>query len=131
MTIEEFLDSCDPAYRSMIEEIATLIDSIESDLRQGVMNVMGREMLGYSQEGEFKYAFSVHRDHLSFHNMVMYCYPEIHEQFKGDMRGVKFQKSCINFRKGSSLPLAELETLIRKCAACSYPIPMQKSRKKG
>ena len=129
MTKEEFLKQTDPDYQAVIVELMPVIEKHESGLTSDVVQVMGMDMLGYKQEGEFKYAFSIHKRHLSFHSMVMYCYPEIHKNFKEKLPGGKFQKSCINFKKGEPFPFHEFEVFIRECATYPYPSPLQLSRK--
>lgn len=130
MTKEKFLAQSDPFYRTIIESLIPLIEKYDKGLSAAVIQFMGTDMLGYTQEGEFKYAFSCHPRHLSFHSMVMYCYPEIHEKFKESLPGGIFKKSCINFRKGEDFPFEEFEIFIRTCATYPYPSSLQKAKKK-
>ncbi len=87
-------------------------------------------MVGYAQDGEFKYAFASHSKHITFHNMVMYCYPELHANFKGTFEKVTFQKSCINIMVLDKFSFNDFEKFIQASAAYQYPSELQLKRRK-
>lgn len=129
MTKDDFCKSLPAVHRGLIEKLLPVIASHEAHVHWDVGQAMGAEMLIYRQDGEFKYAFSSHNNHLSFHAMVMYCYPELHRKHSKLMKSATFQKGCINFKDGVAFPFAAFEEFIRDAATFQYPSPRQIERR--
>ena len=82
---------------------------------------MGSQMLMFKVNGSCKYGFT-HGNHLTFHNWVMYCYPEIREKY-ADKLGVpksRVQKSCINISPGDTLDEAAFSGMFKAGAAIPW-----------
>ncbi|MCB0619719.1 MAG: hypothetical protein KDC43_23570 [Saprospiraceae bacterium] len=129
MNKEEFLQSLPAEHRDLIERLIPIVEKYETDLSQGIVQVMGSQMLGYRQDGEFKYAFASEKKHLSFHSMVMYCYPELRERFQSRFQTAKFQKACINVARPAEFDLETFDDFIRESSAYPYPSPLQLQRR--
>lgn len=121
MTKDDFLHNAGSRYREIIESLLCLIEKHDRGLKTEVEPVMGTHMLVLRQKDGFKYAFSVHKDHLSFHNMLMYSYPELHYRLKERIPGGNVRRSCINFKNNGEFPFREFEGMMRLCA--DYPFP--------
>ena len=131
MTKSEFLQNINQDHKKLIEKLMPIIEKYDSSLKQSVVKLMGTDMLGYKQDGEFKYAFASYLKHLSFHNMVMYCYPELNKKYKKLFKGTKFQKSCINFPSVDNFPFDAFEGFIKESSSYRYPSELQlKNRQK-
>ncbi len=129
MTIEQFVDEMDEKHIQVTKKIMAILSKYEPGLTPNIIKTMGKEMIGYAQDGVFKYALASHPKHLSFHNMVMYCYPELNDKYLKKMKNAKFRKGCINFIKLDDFSFDIVEKLIEDSAKYKYPTDQQLSKK--
>lgn len=129
MTISEFINEMEANHKIVVEKIMKIITKYEPNLTPKIIKTMGKEMIGYEQEGVFKYALASHPKHLSLHNMVMYCYPELNNQFIKEIKNAKFRKGCINFIKLDNFSYETIEKLIEESAKFEYPTKQQLKNK--
>jgi len=129
MEITEYLHSINPGHKTIIEQCMPIIEMADKGLNIEVGDLMGNEALIYKQGGEFKYAFASHPKFLSFHNMVMYCNPELQKTFKDLFKHGKFQKSCINFSDVENFDFDSFKETIVLSSQKQYPSEIQLKRK--
>lgn len=130
MDIETFLQQLPKDQCSLVEQLMAVIEKKDPKLSKGVVQLMGKEMVGYKQEGEFKYGFASYEKHLSVHNMVMYCYPNLHKEYCKKFDKVTFQKSCLTIKECQNFSVPTFERLIKDSAALQYPSELQLKRRK-
>ncbi|WP_299273496.1 hypothetical protein [uncultured Psychroserpens sp.] len=124
MTNSDFIKEQKPEHKQLIEEMSKILLKHEPKLNISVANIMGSNMLCFSptENGvEYRYGFSKHAKHLSFHCMPMYCKPEINRVFSKQFNKTKFKKSCINITDTLNFDLNLFEKLIEECANIKYP----------
>ena len=101
-----FLDSLDPEDRVNVEKYRTEILKIDSKVKEKVSKIMSIEnALVYEQDGVFKYGLAKTKHHYTYHSMVMYGNEDILEFVQQNMKDVKIQKGCVNFKSFSEFPI--------------------------
>ena len=75
----------------------------------------------YKQDGEFKYALSSRKSHISLHVMPMYINTDIHDRYQVLLPKAKFMKGCINFKKLEQVPPDITADLIRDSSKVAFP----------
>lgn len=125
MSISEFINQFNPKHKAAAKAIMQIISEKEPSLEPQIKTTMGKEMICYEQNGEFKYAIASHPQHLSLHNMVMYCYPDLNDKFVNQFTKAKFRKGCINFTNVDDFPINTIEQLILESSNLQYPTEQQ------
>lgn len=121
MTISEQIHTEPHEWQSHLLTLHGLILHHDQKVAAAVAPLMGRQMIVYQEAGIFKYALAVGKEYLSLHCMPIYCRAQLHEQYRSLLPGAKFQKGCINFRRGCQVLLPVIGSLLADCATVSMP----------
>ena len=122
--IEIYFDSFEAKEKSALGEFHKII--VRNDPKVGcvIARVMSIERgLVYHEKGVFKYALAKTKGYYTIHNMVMYAYPEIRllfETHRQSLKGLRFQKGCINFKDPEDFPLEVFAMFIKKSAQMDF-----------
>jgi hypothetical protein len=92
--------------------------------------MMGKEMILYEERCYMKYGLASTRNHMSLHCLLMYMKPILHAKYAGLLPAAKFQKGCINFTDGATMPPAVVTALIAECSVISIADMLEKRKKK-
>ena len=106
-----------------IQTLSEFILASEPNLEIKQTDLMGSKVLGFLQSQNLKYAFASQKNHITFHNMVMYCYPELAKSFKELFPQEKFLKSCIHFKEPLNLDFEKFRIMIETSAQRLFPKP--------
>lgn len=110
-----FLQDLNSNEQSIIAKLRGIILSVDKTVSEKVGDIMSQKnAFVYQQEGVFKYGIAKAKNHISFHSMVMYAFPEIAEKYSSKFKGVKFQKGCINIKKLENLDVTLFEEMVRE-----------------
>ncbi len=109
--------------QKLIQTLSEFILAIEPNLEIKQTDLMGKKVLGFLQSQNLKYAFASQKNHITFHNMVMYCYPELAKDFKEMFPQEKFLKSCIHFKEPINLDIEKFKFMIETSAQRLFPKP--------
>ena len=122
--IEIYFDSFEAKERSVLSKFHQLIMKNDPKVKCVIARVMSIERaLIYQEEGVFKYALAKTKGYFTLHNMIMYAYPEVKSVLDPDtknLKGLKFQKGCINFKTAEDFPLDLFGEFIRKSAQMDF-----------
>lgn len=130
MEIKDFLNTMLAEHKTITEKLIPIIEKYEKNLELSVSSTMGKEMLVYKEQDEFKYAIASHPKHLSFHNMVMYVYPDLHKKYEKLFEKSNFRKGCINFLNIENISLDLFKNFIKESASYVYPTELQLKKQK-
>ena len=114
MTDKSFLAELSPEQRHQVDTIRSWIDESEDRIDTSMGTIMGAPFLKLNVDGKFRYGFTQGK-HLTFHNWVMYCNPEIRNTYAGKL-GVpksRVQKSCINLNPNDKLNETAFQAMFR------------------
>ena len=122
--IEIYFDSFEAKERAVLSEFHHVIMENDPTVKCVIARVMSIERaLIYQERGVFKYALAKTKGYYTLHNMVMYAYPEIKgllEDQGEKIRGLKFQKGCINFKDVGDFPLDVFGEFIKKSSQMDF-----------
>lgn len=116
MTITEFINTQTPERHDVLNKIHEIILQEDTSVAAKVGMMMGKEMILYNSPGNFKYALSSVKKHISIHAMPLYCSTEIHSKYQNLLPKANFQKGCVNFNDETELPLSILTSLMAECS---------------
>jgi hypothetical protein len=74
---------------------------------------------------------AVTKKYMSLHCLPIYMNVPLHTKYSGLLPDAKFQKGCINFTDGASMPAAVVTSLISECATISIADMLEKRKKKS
>lgn len=121
MTIKEYLDSIPAEHKKILTKLRTMIKKHDKSVKEYFGYSMKSQMIIFKHGDEFKYALASQKNHLSFHTMVMYCYPELREKYINTIKPAKFRSGCINFSKYDEFPYEAVEEMIVEMSKKSFP----------
>ncbi|MEQ8549755.1 MAG: hypothetical protein RIC03_17715 [Cyclobacteriaceae bacterium] len=121
-----YFSSIKESHAALIKEMSAILLGLEPNLEEKVLKMMGSDMLCYYENDAFKYGFSSHDRHVSFHNMVMYCYPNVREEIGFNFKKSQLKKSCVNFDTDIAFAPSNFEALIIKSKEYPFPKPTDK-----
>ncbi len=125
MTPKQFLAKLDPDRKKLLTTLHEKILRHDEKVVAKVQTMMRQEMIGYCQEGVFKYGLSPVKGYMSLHLMPMYAIPALHAKFKAMLPKAKFQKGCINFKNEEQMPIGMADQLLRDCASEDYTVMIE------
>lgn len=127
-----FFDALDPEDRANLEKYKSEILKIDTKVEEKESKIMSIEnALVYEQEGVFKYGFAKTKRHFTFHSMVMYSNPDILDFVKQNMKSVKIQKGCINFKSFRDFPIDVFKELMVLSAEKDFTPIIEHYKKKN
>lgn len=122
--IEIYFDSFEAKERSVLSEFHDAVMKNDPKVKCVIASVMSVERaLIYQEEGVFKYALAKTKGHYTIHNMIMYAYPEVKSVLDDHIKkvkGLKFQKGCINFKTPQDFPLEVFGEFIKTSAQMDF-----------
>jgi len=116
MIINDYLSKVDPARKELMSSIHQIILDTCKRIKPEISGMMGKEMIQYKIGGEFMYALSSVKTHMSLHMMPMYYSTALHTKYEKLFNNAKFGKACINFTKAEQMPLDIVKALMKDCA---------------
>jgi len=122
MNIKDFISRMTAEQQQQVNQIRGWINAHEHEVTAEMGEMMGMDMLMLKVNGEYKYGFTLGKQ-LTFHNWVMYCHPEIHDQYAFHL-GVpksRVKKSCINLNPDDRLDENAFNAMLK--AGVRYPWP--------
>lgn len=131
--MKSFLDSLDPEERINVEKYKNEILKIDPKVKEKTSNIMStKEAISFEQEGVFKYGLAKTKNYFTFHSMVMYSNPDVHDFVKKNLKGIKIQKGCFNFKSFEDIPMKAFRRLMELSAKKDFApiIEHYKKRKK-
>lgn len=106
MTKEEYINTLPENEKNIIQQFRKVILENDKSVSEEFGKIMSVDhTLNYKEKGVFKYGLAVTTKHVSFHSMVLYANPELAEYLKKELKKVKFQKGCINFKSIADFPI--------------------------
>lgn len=121
MAAKEYINSLPEPQKNIVQQFRKIILDMDKGVEETFGKIMNIESaLRYNQSGVFKYGFAVTKNYFTFHSMVMYANPILANDLKGKLKGVKFQKGCINFKNVEDFPLAEFKKHIEASAKIDF-----------
>ena len=130
MTTPEFLASLPADRQELMNTLHETIIANDPNVTFAIKPMMGKEMIMYEEGCYMKYALASLKSHMSLHCLPMYMNPALHAKYADLLPAAKFQKGCINFAEGASMPPAVVTALIVECAAISIADMLEKRKKK-
>jgi len=130
MTINEYISSAPAEWQATLTMVHEAILANDPSVTPATKPMMGKEMILYEERGYMKYGLASTKKHMSLHCLPMYMNPALHAKYADLLPAAKFQKGCINFAEGASMPPAVVTALIVECAAISIADMLEKRKKK-
>jgi len=130
MTITDYLSSAPAEWQATLTTLHEAILANDPSVIPAIKPMMGKEMILYEERCYMKYGLAVTKNYMSLHCLPMYMNPALHGKYAGLLPDAKFQKGCINFTDGASMPPAVVTALIVECAAISIADMLEKRKKK-
>jgi hypothetical protein len=130
MTIAEYISSAPAEWQATLTTIHEAILANDPTVTPVIKPMMGKEMILYEERCYMKYGLASTKNHLSLHCLPMYMNPALHAKYAGLLPAAKFQKGCINFTGGDTMPPAVVTALIAECSAISIADMLEKRKKK-
>ena len=132
--IEIYFDSFEAKERSVLSKFHEAVMKNDSRVKCVIARVMSIEQaLIYQEQDVFKYALAKTKGYFTLHNMIMYAYPEIKNVLDDHIKkvkGLKFQKGCINFKNAEDFPLEVFGEFIRKSSQMDFSKIVARYKKK-
>ena len=116
MTISEFIAAQPEERQGLLSQLHEIIIRNDKTVTPVIAPMMGKEMIIYNAPGTFKYGLSSVKNHMSLHVLPMYGSTVLYEKYRGLLKDAKFQKGCINFKKGDEISLEIVGDLIADCS---------------
>jgi len=121
MSEKKFLAGLSQEQQQLVSQIRGWIEEYEGSIETSMGEIMGAPFLKFMFAGKFRYGFTLGK-FLTFHNWVMYCNPQIRDQYAGKL-GVpksRVQKSCINLRPDDQLNESVFKSMF--CDGAKLPV---------
>lgn len=130
MKTTDYINSAPAEWQATLTSIHEAILANDATVTPVIKPMMGKEMILYEERCYMKYGLAVTKNYMSLHCLPMYMNVPLHTKYSGLLPDAKFQKGCINFTDGASMPAAIVTALIAECAAISIADMLEKRKKK-
>ena len=130
MTPTDYINSAPAEWQGTLTSIHEAILAHDPTVTPVIKPMMGKEMILYEERCYMKYGLAVTKNYMSLHCLPMYMNVPLHTKYQGLLPDAKFQKGCINFTDGVSMPVAVVTGLITECATISIADMLEKRKKK-
>jgi hypothetical protein len=111
--MSSFLDTLDNTDREILITLDEAIIKLDSNVEKSFGSIMSVDKaIVYTQEGIMKYGLAKGANYFTFHSMVMYAFPEVHDHLKGWVSKSSLKKGCFNFKHPSKIPLDQFRDMI-------------------
>ena len=130
MTTTDYINSAPAEWQATLATIHEAILANDATVTPVMKPMMGKEMILYEERCYMKYGLAVTKKYMSLHCLPMYMNAPLHAKYEALLPDAKFQKGCINFTDGASMPPEVVTALIAECAAISIADMLEKRKKK-
>jgi hypothetical protein len=130
MTITEYITSAPAEWQATLTSLHEAILANDPTVTPVMKPMMGKEMILYEERCYMKYGLASTKNHMSLHCLPMYMNPALHAKYASLLPAAKFQKGCINFTDGATMPSAVVTALIAECSSISIADMLEKRKKK-
>jgi hypothetical protein len=130
MTITDYIISAPAEWQATLTSLHEAILANDPTVTPVMKPMMGKEMILYEERCYMKYGLASTKNHMSLHCLPMYMNPALHAKYAGLLPAAKFQKGCINFTDGATMPPAVVTALMAECSSISIADMLEKRKKK-
>jgi len=114
----DVLTGTDKTLVNKLRKIIVTRDSAVTEKPGQIMRAKGA--LCYNEDGVFKYGLARTAKGFTFHSMVMYANPDIANFAKARLKGVRFQKGCLNIASLEDFDVDAFDEMLRLSAGKDF-----------
>jgi len=116
-----FIDHLPAGEKRSVNRLRKIIRGQDKAVTEAPGAIMrAKDALCYKQEDIFKYGLAKTARGVTFHSIVMYANPDVFNFAKSQLKGVKFQKGCLNISSLEDLDFDTFEEMLRLSAAKDF-----------
>ena len=116
-----FIDTLAPAQKRLVNRLRKTIRREDKAVREAPGQIMrAKDALCYNEQGVMKYGLARTARGYTFHSMVMYANADIADFTKTRLKGVKFQKGCLNIAALEDFDFDAFEEMLALSAAKNF-----------